>query len=68
VLRWGNSEDIERVVGEGGRPVELVLAADCVYYADALQDLATTIARLATSPHTEVLFRKGGRSLKTSRR
>ncbi len=62
VLRWGNSEDIEGLLGEGGRPVELVLAADCVYYADALQDLANTIARLAVSPHTEVLFRKGGRA------
>jgi hypothetical protein len=62
VLRWGNNEDIERVLGEGGRPVELVLAADCVYYEDGLQDLAHTIARLATSPRTEVLFRQGGRA------
>ncbi len=50
------------MLGEGGRPVELVLAADCVYYEAALQDLANTIARLATSPHTEVLFRKEGRA------
>jgi len=60
VLRWGNSEDIVSVVEDCGE-VDLVLAADCVYYEDALQDLARTLALLAASPHTEVLFRKGAK-------
>ena len=60
MLWWGNPEDIQSVVA-AGRTVDVVLLADCVYYRDALKDLVKTIVDLASSDHTEVLLRKGGR-------
>ena len=55
MLRWGDSDDIERVVEAHG-PFDLIVGSDLLYAPEQFDDLLETLEALCTPEQTEVLL------------